>query len=69
MVEKYLQMYLHTHGLEHAILTLFVLMVLCQSPHRPQSARTVFTYQALRNEKITIWGDGEISCDDLTSRI
>lgn len=57
--EKYLQMYQHLYGLDYTIFRPSVPYGPRQNPRRRQGAVTVFTYRALRDEPIEIWGDGE----------
>lgn len=73
-VEKYLHMYSHLYGVQSVILRPSVAYGPRQNPRRRQGAVTVFIYRALRDEPITIWGDGETTRDylyveDMTSAL
>jgi UDP-glucose 4-epimerase len=74
MVEKYLQMYRHLHGLEYTILRPSVPYGPRQNPLRHQGVVTVFIYNLLMGKPVTIFGDGETVRDffyieDLTSAL
>jgi len=64
-IEKYLHLYFHLHGLEYQVLRIANPYGEGQSPFRKQGAIAVFTYQAVRDEMIQIWGDGEVVRDYL----
>jgi UDP-glucose 4-epimerase len=71
MVEKYLQMFHHLYGLEYTILRPSVPYGPRQNPFHHQGVVAVFIYKALKDEQVTIFGDGEIVrdyfyIDDLT---
>lgn len=61
--EKYLKMYRELYGLEYTIIRPSVPYGPRQVPQRRQGAVSVFTYQALKGEPITIWGDGQSERD------
>lgn len=58
-VEKYLQMSKHLYGLNFTIFRPSVPYGPRQNPRRRQGAVSVFIFNALREEVIHIWGDGE----------
>jgi UDP-glucose 4-epimerase len=64
-VEKYLALFHQLHGLDFLIVRPSNAYGPSQDPSRGQSAVTVFTHRAIRNEPITIWGDGGIVRDFL----
>jgi len=61
--EKYLGLFRRLHKLDAIILRPGNAYGPGQNPTRGQSAATVFTYRAFRNEPITIWGDGSATRD------
>lgn len=63
IVEKYLHMFFHLYGLEYIILRPSVPYGPRQNPHRHQGAVSVFVHQALHQEPVTIFGDGEVIRD------
>ncbi len=62
-VEKYLQMFRHSHGIEYAILRPSVPYGPRQNPLRRQGAVAVFLYQVAHGLPVTIWGDGSTTRD------
>jgi UDP-glucose 4-epimerase len=64
-VEKYLALFRRRHGLDYVVLRPSNAYGPGQDPGRGQSAVTVFTHRAARNEPITIWGDGSTTRDFL----
>jgi UDP-glucose 4-epimerase len=62
-IEKYLNLYSHTHGLDCRILRIANPYGPTQISERPQGALGKFVYRALRREPIEIWGDGRIVRD------
>ena len=71
MVEKYLQMFHHLHGMEYVILRPSVPYGPRQNPFHRQGVVPIFINKALMGEPITIFGDGEVIrdffyIDDLT---
>ncbi|MBN1371057.1 MAG: NAD-dependent epimerase/dehydratase family protein [Anaerolineaceae bacterium] len=63
MVEKYLNMFYHLYGLEYTILRPSVPYGPRQNPYRHQGVVSVFINRALRNEPVTVFGDGQIVRD------
>jgi len=63
MVEKYLRMFHHLYGLEYTILRPSVPYGPRQNPFHRQGVVAVFIYNALKKEKATIFGDGEVVRD------
>jgi UDP-glucose 4-epimerase len=61
--EKYLGLFRRLRKLDSVILRPGNAYGPGQDPKRGQSAATVFTYRAFRNEPITIWGDGSATRD------
>ena len=64
-VEKYLYLYRHLYGLNYVALRLSNPYGPRQSPHRKLGAVSTFLYQALTNQTIEIWGDGNVIRDFL----
>jgi UDP-glucose 4-epimerase len=64
-IEKYLHLYSVLYGLDYCILRVANPYGVGQSPLRRQGAIAVFSYKALRNEPIEIWGDGSVVRDYL----
>jgi len=62
-VEKYLHMFHHLYGLEYTILRPSVPYGPRQNPFHHQGVVTVFIYNALKKEKVTIFGDGKVVRD------
>jgi UDP-glucose 4-epimerase len=62
-VEKYLQMYHHSGGLDYAILRPSVPYGPRQNPLGKQGAINVFLHRVGHSLPVTIWGDGRISRD------
>ena len=62
-IEKYLLMFEKLYGIQSKILRVSNPYGRRQNPEKAQGAIDVFLYKALKNEKITIWGDGEIIRD------
>jgi UDP-glucose 4-epimerase len=56
--EKYVKMYQYLYGLESVILRPSVPFGPRQNPHKRQGAISVFVYNALVGQPITLWGDG-----------
>lgn len=63
MVEKYLSMFHHLYGLEYTILRPSVPYGPRQNPFHHQGVVTIFIYNALKKEQVTIFGDGEVVRD------
>jgi UDP-glucose 4-epimerase len=61
--EKYLKMYKHIGGADYEIFRLSNPYGPYQNPFSPQGVIPVFIRKILLNEKITIWGDGEVIRD------
>jgi UDP-glucose 4-epimerase len=72
-VEKYLRMYFHIYGLEYIIVRPSAPYGPRQIPNRKQGVVSEFIYRALKNNVLTVWGDGDkiirdyIYIDDLTN--
>lgn len=64
-IEKYLKLYSILYGLDYCILRVANPYGEGQSPLRRQGALAVFSYKALLNEPIEIWGDGSVVRDYL----
>lgn len=62
-IEKYLQLYYRLYGLDYCVLRLSNPYGERQRPTTDQGAVGVFSYKALKNETIEIWGDGNIVRD------
>ena len=62
-IENYLRLFHHLHGLEYAILRLSNPYGPRQDPAGAQGAAAVFLGRALKNERISIWGDGSVVRD------
>lgn len=62
-IERYLHLYHTLHGLEYCVLRLANPFGEGQRPDGTQGAVAVFLDRALRNEPITIWGDGSVVRD------
>jgi len=63
MVEKYLHMFHYLYGLEYTILRPSVPYGPRQNPFHHQGVVTVFIYKALKQEPVTIFGNGEVVRD------
>ena len=61
--EKYIQMYHHLYGIDYSILRISNPYGPRQDPRKMQGAVGVFIDKILKNEKITIWGDGSVIRD------
>jgi UDP-glucose 4-epimerase len=62
-VEKYLTLFHHLHGLRRTVLRLANPYGERQRTNSVQGAVAVFLGRVLRNEEITIWGDGTVARD------
>lgn len=62
-VERYLELYHHLHGLEYVILRAANPYGERQRTNNVQGAVAVFLGKTLRDEVITIWGDGSVARD------
>jgi UDP-glucose 4-epimerase len=62
-IENYLNYFYHNYGLSYCALRISNPYGIRQNPFSMQGAVAVFTSQMLRNEPITIWGDGSILRD------
>lgn len=62
-IEKLLYLYNYLYGLDYRIIRLANPYGPYQRPNGKLGAVTTFTYKALKNEKITIYGDGSIVRD------
>ena len=58
VIEKFLHYYYHVHGLDYRIIRLSNPYGPLQIPNSGLGALTTFTYQAVVNNPITIYGDG-----------
>ncbi|RYF35893.1 MAG: NAD-dependent epimerase/dehydratase family protein, partial [Cytophagaceae bacterium] len=63
MIEKYLRIYQHVHGIFPVILRVANPYGERQRIETAQGAIGVFAYRALKGEPIEIWGDGSITRD------
>jgi UDP-glucose 4-epimerase len=61
--EKYIQMYHHLYGMDYSILRISNPYGPRQDPSKMQGAVGVFIHKILKNQKITIWGDGSVIRD------
>lgn len=62
-IEKLLYLYHHMHGIDYRIIRLSNPYGPYQKPDGLLGAVTTFTYKALKKEKITVYGDGNIIRD------
>jgi len=62
-IEKYLHLYWILYGLDYQILRLANAYGERQRPTATQGVIPVFLERALRNEEITVWGDGSVMRD------
>jgi UDP-glucose 4-epimerase len=62
-IERYLHLYHSLHGLEYCVLRLANPFGERQRADASQGAVAVFLDRALRNEEITVWGDGSVVRD------
>lgn len=62
-IEKILYLYNYMYGLDYRIIRLSNPYGPYQRPNGVLGAVTTFTYKALRNEKIQVYGDGEVIRD------
>ncbi len=62
-IEHYLHLYHGLHGLEYCVLRVSNPFGERQRPDGSQGAVAVFVDRALRNDEITIWGDGSVVRD------
>lgn len=62
-IEKLLYLYNYLYGLDYRIIRLANPYGQYQRPNGILGAVTTFTYKALRNEKITVYGDGSVVRD------
>ncbi|MBI3091900.1 MAG: NAD-dependent epimerase/dehydratase family protein [Candidatus Tectomicrobia bacterium] len=65
MIEKYLVLYRHLHGLDFCSLRIANPYGERQNPNAAQGAVTVFLARAWSREPIIIWGDGSVTRDYL----
>ncbi|MFM0078438.1 NAD-dependent epimerase/dehydratase family protein [Paraburkholderia sediminicola] len=64
-IEKYLHLYKDLHGIDYRVLRIANPYGEGQEPHAQQGAIAVFSYKALKDETITVWGDGSVVRDYL----
>ena len=62
-IEQYLHLYHHLHGLEYCVLRLANPFGERQRTDASQGAVAVFLDKALKNDVITVWGDGSVVRD------
>jgi UDP-glucose 4-epimerase len=62
-IENYLNFFHHNYGLSYCVLRISNPYGVRQSPFSMQGAVAIFTSRILRDEPITIWGDGSILRD------
>lgn len=63
MIEKYLAVHQHLHGLDYAILRVANPYGPLQSPFRNQGLIATFLYRALSGQPLMIWGAGDVRRD------
>ena len=63
MIEKYLYLYHHLYGLHYKVIRLANPYGPGQRPNGIQGAVTTFTYKAVADDVITIYGDGKVVRD------
>ncbi len=63
MIERYLHLYEHLHGLEHQVLRIGNPYGPGQSPFRPQGVIAAMMHAALLGQALAIWGTGEVTRD------
>lgn len=63
MIEQYLHLYGHLHGLEHQVLRIANPYGPGQSPLRPQGVVAVMMRAALLGRPVEMWGTGEVTRD------
>lgn len=63
MIERLLYLYRYMHGLDYRVIRLSNPYGPYQRPNGILGAITTFTYKALRNEKISVYGDGSVIRD------
>ncbi|HEL1620235.1 TPA: NAD-dependent epimerase/dehydratase family protein [Streptococcus suis] len=63
MIEQLLYVYHYAHGLDYRIIRLANPYGPYQRPNGVQGAVTSFTYKALKNEEIVVYGDGSVIRD------
>lgn len=63
MIERYLHLYAHLHGLEHQVLRIANPYGPGQSPFRPQGVVGVMMHAALLGRPVEMWGTGEVTRD------
>lgn len=57
-IENYLNFFYHNYGLSYCVLRISNPYGVRQNPFSMQGAVAIFTSRILRNEPVTIWGDG-----------
>lgn len=62
-IEHYLYLFYKIHGLQYNVLRVSNPYGERQDPRRKQGAIAVFMYKLLKNEEITMWGDGSVMRD------
>lgn len=62
-IENYLHLYHVLHGLEYTVLRVSNPYGARQDPHRKQGAVAVFMHKILKDESISVWGDGSVIRD------
>lgn len=62
-IEKLLYLYWHMHNLDYRVVRLANPYGPYQRPNGIQGAVTTFTYKVLKNEQITLYGDGSVVRD------
>lgn len=63
MIEKYLYLYKYLYGIDYAVLRVSNPFGERQDPKGIQGVVSVFMYNILKGNKITIWGDGSVIRD------
>ena len=62
-IEKILYLYKHLHGLDYRIVRLANPFGPYQRPNGILGAATTFTYKAINNENVVVYGDGSVTRD------
>ena len=63
MVERYLELYRHLHGLEYQVLRIANPYGPGQSPFKAQGVVAAMMHRALAGDTIELWGTGEVTRD------
>jgi UDP-glucose 4-epimerase len=63
VIEKYLKLYHHLHGLEYVAIRAANPYGPGQSPYSEQGVVSVFAWRILHGQELTVWGDGSVVRD------